>query len=197
MEYRLNKEKLLEELTVWNGMLKRRVRLIACGGTALTLLGIKPSTKDIDLIVPEPREHDYLTKLLKDLGYKPVTGAGLSRDGIFIFDLFRGNYVHTTELIDPVLDEGNNIPAKEFSYLYLGILNYYDILISKLFWSTGVDVDDCLLLFKAKHGEIDADKFIGRFHETASFDVAERSLLKNLEYFLAVLKKEGLYRERK
>jgi hypothetical protein len=41
MEYRLNKEKLLEELAVWNGLLKRRVRLIACGGTALTLLGIK------------------------------------------------------------------------------------------------------------------------------------------------------------
>jgi len=197
MEYRLNKERLLEELAVWNGLLKRRVRLIACGGTALTLLGIKPSTKDVDLIVPEPREHDYLTKLLKDLGYKPVTGAGLSRDGIFIFDLFRGNRVHTTELIEPVLNQENHLIAKEFSLLYLGVLNYYDILISKLFRATSVDVEDCLLLFKAKRGEIDADKFISRFRATASFDVSTESVVKNLEHFLSVLKKEGLYHEGK
>lgn len=152
MEYRLNKDKLLEELAIWNGLLKRRVRLIACGGTALTLLGIKPSTKDVDLIIPEISEYDYLTKLLKDLGYKPVTGVGLSRDGIFIFDLFR---------------------------------------------ATSVDVNDCLLLFKAKRNEIDTDKFISRFRVTASFDVSEISVLKNLEYFLSVLKKEGLYNEKR
>jgi hypothetical protein len=197
MEYRLDKEKLLEELGVWNGLLRRRVHLIACGGTALSLLGIKPSTKDVDLIVPDPGEYDYLIKLLKDLGYKPVTGAGLSRDGIFIFDLFRGNRVHTTELIEPVLNQGNHTLAKEFSQLYLGVLNYYDILISKLFRASSVDVDDCLLLFKAKRKEIDADKFISRFRATASFDVSEPSVLKNLEHFLSVLKKEGLYHEGK
>lgn len=196
MEYRLDKEKLLQELAVWNGLLKRRVRLIACGGTALTLLGIKPSTKDVDLIIPEIKEYDYLTRLLKDLGYKAVTGAGVSRDGIFIFDLFRGNRVHTTDLIEPVLDQGNHIPVKEFSQVYLGVLNYYDILISKLFRATSVDVEDCLLLFKTKRGEIDTDKFIDRFHSTASFDVSEESVLKNLKYFLSVLKKEGLHHEK-
>ena len=197
MKYRIDKEKLLQELAVWNGLLKRRVRLIACGGTALTLLDIKSSTKDVDLIVPELREYDYLTRLLKDLGYKPVTGAGLSRDGIFIFDLFRGNRVHTTEFIEPVLNQGNHIPVKEFSQVYLGALNYYDIFISKLFRATSVDVEDCLLLFKAKRSEIDTDKFINRFRATASFDVSEESVLKNLEHFLSVLRKEGLYHEQK
>ncbi len=195
MEYRLDKEKLLQELSAWNGLIKRSVRLIACGGTALTLLGVKLSTKDVDLIVPEVKEYDYLIRLLKDLGYKPVTGAGLSRDGIFIFDLFRGNKIHTTELIEPVLNQGNHIPVKEFSQIYLGVLNYYDILISKLFRATSVDVEDCLLLFKAKRSEIDTDKFINRFRLTASFDVSEESVLKNLEYFLLMLKKEGLYHE--
>lgn len=78
MEYRLDKEKLLQELAVWNGLLKRRVCLITCGGTALTLLGIKPSTKDVDLIVPEIKEYDYLTRLLKDPGYKAVTGRSIA-----------------------------------------------------------------------------------------------------------------------
>jgi hypothetical protein len=192
MEYRIDKETLFQELAVWNGLLKRRVRLIACGGTALTILGIKSSTKDVDLIVPEVQEHDYLKKLLTDLGYKPVTGAGLSRDGIFIFDLFRGNRVHTTDLIEPILNQGNHIRVKEFSQIYLGVLNYYDLLISKLFRSTSVDIEDCLLLFKTRRDEIDTDKFISRFHQTASFDISQESALKNLEHFLSVLKKEGI-----
>lgn len=69
MEYRLNKKSLLEVLSQWNGFLKRKVHLIACGGTALTLLDIKPSTKDVDMIVPVEVEYRYLIKILKDLGY--------------------------------------------------------------------------------------------------------------------------------
>jgi len=53
MNDRANKELLLARLADWDSFLKKRVRLIACGGTALTLLNIKPSTEDIDLIVPE------------------------------------------------------------------------------------------------------------------------------------------------
>jgi len=53
MKYRLNKNTLLDILGHWNRFIKRKVHLIACGGTALTLLGIKPSTKDVDFIVPE------------------------------------------------------------------------------------------------------------------------------------------------
>jgi len=53
MDYRIDKEGLFAKLGDWNAFLKRKVRLVACGGTALTLLGIKPSTKDIDLMVPD------------------------------------------------------------------------------------------------------------------------------------------------
>lgn len=95
-----------------------------------------------------------------------------------------------------MLNQGNHILVKEFSRLYLGVLNYYDILISKLFRATSVDVEDCLLLFKAKRGEIDIDKFINRFRSTASFDVSEEPVLKNLKHFLSVLEKEGLHHEK-
>ncbi len=61
MNYRLGKEVLMQELAAWDGFLARKIHLIACGGTALTLLGVKDSTKDIDLLVPEISEHDYLT----------------------------------------------------------------------------------------------------------------------------------------
>ena len=52
MEYRLTQKDLLQTLGAWNGFLNKKVHLIACGGTALTLLGVKESTKDVDLLIP-------------------------------------------------------------------------------------------------------------------------------------------------
>ena len=189
MEYRIDKEGLFERLGVWNDFLRRKVRLIACGGTALTLIGIKPSTKDIDLIVPDEGEYRYLIKVLKQLGYKSASGSGWARDDGFIFDLFAGKRVHTTELLESPLDKGNNSLVKEFSRIYLGVLNYYDILISKLFRAASVDMEDCLSLIKSKGREIDVTKFIERFRETASYDVSEEKDNKNLDHFLKLLKR--------
>lgn len=45
MEYRIDKDGLMDRLSAWDDYLKRKVRLIACGGTALTLLNVKESTK--------------------------------------------------------------------------------------------------------------------------------------------------------
>jgi hypothetical protein len=75
MEYRLDKKQLLDVLGEWNHFLKRRVHLIACGGTAMTLLDVKASTKDVDFMVPNIREHGYLTKQLEGLGYKQTTAS--------------------------------------------------------------------------------------------------------------------------
>ena len=55
-EYRISGIDLLDTLENWDSLMNFRVRMIACGGTALTLLNIKESTKDIDLIVPEKNE---------------------------------------------------------------------------------------------------------------------------------------------
>jgi len=192
MEYRIDKTGLLDRLSIWNGFLKRKVHFVACGGTALTLLDVKPSTKDIDLLVPVVEEHSYLIKTLKDLGYKSASGAGWARDDGFIFDLFPGKRIHTTELLESPLDSGNNIPVKEFTRIYLGVLNYYDIIISKLFRGTGIDMDDCLTLIRAKNKEIDMIKLTERFNETASYDVSEDRVRKNFDHFKKLIEKERL-----
>lgn len=196
MEYKIDKQGLLDRISAWDGFLKRKVHLIACGGTALTLLDSKPSTKDIDLIVPILGEHDYLVSILKQLGYKSASGWGWERGDGFIFDLFRGKSVHTTELLESPLDKGNNILVKEFSKIYLGVLNYYDIIISKLFRATQVDLDDCLFLIRNKNKYINIKRLEARFRETASFDVSEDKVNKNLEHFLNILNKEGLLNEK-
>ena len=192
MEYRIDKQGLLDNISAWDSFLKRKVHLIACGGTAMTLLDVKASTKDIDLIVPNEDERDYLIGILKQLGYKPASGWGWSRDGGFVFDLFRGNFVHTNELLNSPLDKGNNILFKEFSHIYLGILNYYDIIISKIFRGSAVDNEDCLALLKNKRSEIDMVKLDKRFRETASYTVPEEPVINNWEHFLGLVKKEAV-----
>jgi len=192
MNYRIDKQGLFDRLSVWNGFLKRTVNLIACGGTALTLLNIKPSTKDLDMLVPDINEHRYLIKTLEELGYRSASGSGWARDDGFIFDLFPGKRVHTTELLDSPLEAGNNTPIREFSNIYLGVLNHYDILISKLFRGSSVDLDDCLMLVNGRRAEIDMKRFVERFKKTASYDVSEGKVLKNLEHFLRILRKEGI-----
>ncbi len=196
MEYRIDKLGLLDRISAWDTFLKRKVHLIACGGTALTLLGVKSSTKDIDLIVPNLDEYEYLVGILKQLGYKSASGWGWERGDGFIFDLFRGKAIHTTELLESPLEKGNHILVKEFNRIYLGVLNYYDLIISKLFRATAIDIDDCLVLAKDKEKDIDFKQLEKRFKETASFDVSEDKVNKNFVHFLKILRKEGLINEK-
>jgi hypothetical protein len=158
--------------------------LIACGGTALTLLNIKDSTKDIDIMVPVRQEYDYLIKMLEDLGYESKTGSGWAKGKGFIFDLFKGNHIFTTELLESPLLAGNHIPLKEYSSIYLGVLNLYDLMIGKLFRFHPIDVADCIALYEAKKKEIDVDRFKARFLETSAYDIADAKHRNNLKYFL-------------
>ena len=194
MEYRLDKNRLLDILGGWNRFLKRRVHLIACGGTAMTLIGVKPSTKDVDFMTPKEREHDYLTKQLKALGYNKVTTSGWIKDGEgFQFDIFRGNSIHTTELLASPLEEGGHSILMEFSHLYIGILNDYDLISSKLMRGTNVDFEDCLGLAEARREEIDIERLVQHFHEMVSYDVAEIRLRPNIDHFVELLREKGLY----
>jgi hypothetical protein len=194
MEYRLNKEDLMKSLMAWDGFLNKKVHLIACGGTAMTLLGVKTSTRDVDFLVPDEGEYQYLVKTLAQLGYQSATGFGWQRPGeAYVFDLFKGKRVFTTELLDPPLDDGRHSLIREFAHIYVGVLNHYDLIISKLFRCSTIDVEDCLMLVKSRQHEIDINVLKKRFKETAQYDIAEEKMMGNWDYFEKALKKEGLY----
>ena len=160
----------------------------------MTLIGVKPSTKDVDFMTPKEREHDYLTKQLKALGYNKVTTSGWIKDGEgFQFDIFRGNSIHTTELLASPLEEGRHSILMEFSHLYIGILNDYDLISSKLMRGTNVDFEDCLGLAEARREEIDIERLVQHFHEMVSYDVAEIRLRPNIDHFVELLREKGLY----
>ncbi len=191
MEYRLTKNNLLDTLRGWSKFLKRKVRLIACGGTAMTLLDVKASTKDIDFMVPDDNEYAYLTKILRGIGYKQVNPARWKKEGeLFEIDLYAGNKIHTTGLLESPLKEGNHIFLQNIGRLYIGILNFYDLISSKLFRGTSVDFEDCLMLVKAKGKEINKDLLIKRYNELASYDVSEDRIKEYLQSFLDRWRKE-------
>lgn len=194
MKYRINRQALLEIMDQWNRFLKRKVHLIACGGTAMTLLEVKPSTKDVDFIIPVLAEYNYLIKILKDLDYEPVKSCGWKRRGdAFIFDLFPGKRIHTTELLESPLERENHRLLKEYSKLYIGILNDYDLIASKLIRGTGVDFEDCLMLMKFRCGDIDIEQLVGHYRELISYDISEARVDVHIDRFIELLKEEKLY----
>lgn len=67
MDYRVLADELTDTLGAWDELIpgRDRIHLIACGGTALTLLGYKESTKDVDFLVPNENEHQRLVKFLE------------------------------------------------------------------------------------------------------------------------------------
>ena len=187
-EYRLDKDELLDNLRAWNKVLRRKVHLIACGGTAMTLLGVKASTKDVDFMVPDVREYNYLIKQLPAMGYTRTTDPGWQRKGeAFQFDLFRGNNIHTTGLLESPLVAGRNKRLIEFSHLYIGILNDYDLISSKLMRGTRVDYEDCVALARFHKKELDLKKLAAHFNEMVSYDIAENRLRPNIDIFLEQL----------
>ena len=106
--------------------------------------------------------------------------------------LFIGNKIHTTELLESPLKDGNHYPLKEYSRMYIGVLNAYDLIASKLFRGTSVDFDDCLMLVRARIDEIDTKKLREHSKELASYDVSEEKILKNIDMFFDLLNEEGL-----
>lgn len=192
MEYRIDKQALLDVMEQWNRFLRKKVHLIACGGTAMTLLGVKESTKDIDFMVPKPPEHVHLIKVLQQLGYEQETASGWKRRGeIFRFDLFVGNKIHTTELLESPLKEGNHTLLTQYSRLYIGILNEYDLIASKLFRGTGVDFEDCLMLVRSNRS-IDIGRLKSHYEEMVSYDISVQRIGPHIDRFIELLREEGL-----
>ena len=192
-DVRLTKVALLQQLATWDHFLKRKVRLIACGGTAMTLLGVKASTKDVDFMIPDEKEYAYLIAILRSVGYEEKSGYGFSRqDEPYVFDLFPGKRIHTTELLQSPLDDGRHGVVQQFRWLYVGVLNPYDLIVSKLFRGSAVDFEDCAMLVRAHRDTIDISKLEKHFYEMAAYDIAEERVIGHWRSWKSQLAKEGI-----
>lgn len=153
---------------------------------------MKVSTKDVDFLVPDQNEYQALIRTIKRLDYRPTTASGWKKDdSVFIFDLFPGNKVFTTELLDSPFEAGKSIPIRTFKKLAVSALNDMDLIISKMFRGTEVDVEDCLTLMNARGASFDLAALKARFEETAQYDLNPEKMMKNLGYLLNDYKPGG------
>ncbi|HUU40490.1 MAG TPA: hypothetical protein VMW42_06105 [Desulfatiglandales bacterium] len=189
-KYRITARELIQTIDNWEHLINFRVNLVGCGGTALTLLEIKDSTKDIDFIIPVVKEYERLMKFLRSLGYEEK-GSGLAHpdDPYFLYQFWVGNRVFTTDLLDSPLDPGKNILIKKWRHIYLGALNLQDLIITKMFRGMQVDVDDCVAAF-AKF-EIDPEELLKRYAEAAKYDLNPERMIQNFIVFSEALFEKG------
>ncbi len=184
----------MNSLSNWDRLMNFKVRLIACGGTALTLLDIKESTKDVDFIVPDENEYKRLMTFLKTIGYREGAGGLVhDQDPLFIYQFWSGNRVFTTELFHSPLEKGQNILIQRWKHLYLGALNLNDLIMTKLFRGTSIDMEDCVAAFRKQN--IDPDGLFHHFKEAARYDLNPDRVMKNFQYFIEQLMKEELIGE--
>src|SRR3989338_2906532 len=189
-QYRVTVYELIQTLSAWDGLItgRKKIHLIACGGTALTLLGYKASTADVDFLVPDKNEYARLVTFLKEAGYEQINRHRWKRPGeILLFDLFEGDAVFTTHLLASPLEPGRNRKIREFKKIYLGVLNSIDLIITKLFRGNAVDMDDCKLL--VENEPINFDELKARYKETAEYETSQDKVLRNLEVFLQRIQK--------
>lgn len=189
--YRITSDRLLDTLDNWDRLMNFGVQLIACGGTALTLLNIKESTKDIDFVVPVVAECEKLIKFLSTIGYSEKGGGWAHPDDpLFLYQFWCGRRVFTTELLDSPLHAGKHIVVKEWPHIYLGALNLIDLIITKMFRGTGLDVDDCIAVFET--GQVDPQELLERYTATASYDLNPSEKMHNFKVFVDQLASQDL-----
>ena len=190
-KYRTTEIELLNTIDNWEHLIDFNVHLIGCGGTALTLLRIKESTKDIDMIVPVHKEYERLIIFLRKIGYQE-RGNGLVHpdDPNFLYQFWFGNRVFTTELLDSPLAPGKNIPIKKWRHIYLGALNPQDLIITKMFRGTPVDLDDSLAAFS--EFEMDPEALLERYVETARYDINPNKMIANFILFAEALVEKNI-----
>lgn len=184
--YRLSINDLYAVLSEWDEKLKSKVFVAACGGTALTLYGHKESTKDVDFLIPDPAQYDHLIKTLKEMGYTLFGGHSYKHyRELWIFDLFRGQTIFQTELLDPIQQAGKHRVIRKLERLELACINPDDLIISKMFRGTSVDVDDSIIMITSEN--VNLSQLAARYRETAGYYFNPTACKTHLGYLIAEL----------
>jgi hypothetical protein len=139
-----DKSTLLEFLEVLNEELTKKVTLVAVGGTAMTLLDLKPSTMDIDFTIPS----NDLPEFERALKNNP-SGFKIDRwsDGQVFCQTLPDDYIH------------KSIKIRHYTHILLKALHPVDIVVTKIGRLNQRDIQDietCIRKSKITKEEITA-----------------------------------------
>lgn len=150
------------------------IEIFAIGGTAMVLKGIKESTKDIDfLTTAEPKKirNLFLLAGLKEENRSQLCNTWYLND--IRVDIFYHEFILGFALPNDWRKLSEHI--KTIGKINLFILNWYDIIITKVARSERRDIEDCIAIIK--HEKIDFQKVKERY-----YTCAETSLIADYDY---------------
>ena len=173
----VNAEELFELLRSISKFIEKKVRMYALGGTALTILNIKASTRDIDVNIDAREEYEYICRIFEDMGFeKTGTYRWITQEGL-AFDLFWGSNILGTSLLPDCLEKAKYIDS--FGNIELYTLSLYDVIISKLARGDQRDFDDIKSIFMKE--KISLRKLAERYKETMETSVVAHYRQKLLD----------------
>ena len=170
-EKEINAEELFELIESISKFIEKEIKMYALGGTALTILNIKKSTKDIDINIESNGEYQYICKIFDDLGFDRKGIRWISQEGL-AFDMFHGSNILGTELLPDCIDKSKFI--KSFGNIKFYILPLEDIIISKLARGDPRDFDDIKRILEVE--KINLRKLVHRYKKTM-----ENSIVANYQ----------------
>ena len=139
----LDKSRLLDFLEVLDNEMSREITVVAVGGTAMTLLDLKPSTIDIDFTI-SGRDYDDFQKVLANLSHG------------FKVDVWPDGMVFSQALPDDYLEK--SISIANFKHMYLKALHPVDIVVTKGCKLKGRELQDiefCIQKYKLSKRQIE------------------------------------------
>jgi len=148
--------------------LDRGVTLIAVGGTAMTLLDVKPSTIDVDFTVPSDDYDDFQNALKKiPHGFK----IDCWKDGMVFSQMLPSDYVK------------KSLDIRKLNHIRLKALNPVDIVVTKigrLDERDRQDIQACIKKFKLTKSQVakraQQVQYVGR---DENYEINLRHVLEN------------------
>lgn len=174
MEVQSNR--LMDFLTTIDRYMTSKMDIVMVGGTALTLLGKKESTKDIDICFGTEKDMGNFVKVAERLGYSMKQNR-LAGHGLLI-DMYCRGYIFCVQLPDDYAEKA--VEIRRLEKIGISALSPEDIIITKTARLDERDLEDIGTVFSSF--EIDKENLVSRY-----FSVMENSAVKDAKANLLLL----------
>ena len=148
--------------------LDEEIEFFAMGGTAMVLKNIKEATKDIDFLTTT--NHNKIKKMFELAGLKEKSNSKLCN--MWYMDKTRVDIFYDVFILGITLpDDWKELSehVKNIGKVKLYILNWFDIIITKLARSETRDIEDILDIIKTQ--KIDFKKLKKRYYKLAEISI--------------------------
>jgi hypothetical protein len=149
------KDELEELLSLVGNNLEKQITIYMIGGCALSFKNLKPSTKDIDIIVKSKQDFDILEKTMNRIGFKSesekesdfyATALAVYKKGESRIDVFLKQVGKMLFLSEGMIKRSEHY--KKYGNLVVNLISNEDIFLFKSMTAREGDVYDCDRLIK-------------------------------------------------